>query len=229
MTDTVLCTAAFASGAALYTGDGYAPLNAGLVAAGVIGLYRYHFTRGKSYDNSARRGVMAAMQSITEVTPRPDPDMRSFIMRWKEDKPAAADQFIFVGDALAVSIEEQQFRRFVSLAIRRQNNALYGARTAAHRNRQGKFGRIKINWVLSERYFTRETRPRYTKDEYLSILEILAMTRLLKGRKQGGASGYLIGEYGENGYTSIAIERWLHYYPLPLSNRRRSFFSFLAN
>ena len=71
------------------------------------------------------------------------------------------------------------------------------------------FKQVKINWVLSEGYFTKVHYPRFLFDEYWACMIILGYTRLLEKKGQGDA-GHLVGDRGVNWYVNQAKSKWLH-------------------
>lgn len=226
--DVACCTAIAAGGTALLSDSGWYPLNLGLIGAGSLTLAkRYLWRSPSSYDNHNRK--MVQMASITKLNQCIDPDFNSYIMRWK-DKPEPPE-FRFSGDPLRVEVLESEFHRFIKLAVRRQSVALYGSRATGYRTSYGKFQRLKINWVLGEHYFTKETRPRFHPDLYWSIIFILTVTRLLRhGSRRAGSAGHLIGEYGPDRYTKLAMQRWIALFgPPPLSNSKRSIFNLFTH
>ena len=147
-----------------------------------------------------------------------DPDIARYKMTWKE---VPEPEFIFTADFLPLSVLRSELYRFVDIACQRQVRALNPARTSRKR--------VKINWVLSERYYTKSARPRFPGELYWSIKLILTTTRLVRGQKQG-ASGHLIGGYGPMGYTDLAQQRWLAMFGSPAPRRRGlSLFGRFAN
>lgn len=222
--NTILAATAISSGVSLWTGDGWFPqaLKIGFLAASTFGLIKYNFWTHSTYNPMPRR-AMAAMESSIRQIPSSDPDIKSYLYRWKPDKPEYRPKFIFRSDILFVPVHEDELRAFMKTAVLRQNNALYGGRAWRIRNNDGEFRRIKINWVLSENYFTRHHRPRYPLDLYQSIMIILAVSHLRRCANRNGKSDYLIGDWGVEGYVEQAIQRWLKYTAPTTSANRPSF------
>lgn len=209
--DTIYTTGLAAGSIAAYNDDGLLPLNVGLMVAGSLGLMRSHFLRrAKSTYNNQRR-KLAQMASIKQM-PRIDPDFARYEMKWKETEPP---EFVFVGDILPIPVLRSEFYRMIEIACIRQRQALYGTRYNKRKP--------KINWILSERHFTQIVRPRFHNDLYWSIIIILSTTRLKRGGKQGD-SGHLVGEYGPNRYTELAMIRWMQLFG-PSPKKQKSIFS----
>jgi hypothetical protein len=227
--NSVLLAAAISTGISLYTEQGWLPVGVklGILGASLIGLAKQNLWRSSSYDPTPRR-LLREMQSLQRI-PSQSPDVDSWLLRWKPEKPQPADEFVFYGDLLLVPVLEEEFRAFMKTAVRRQNNALYGGRAWRIRGKDGSFSRIKINWVLSENYFVNHHRPRFPLELYRSIMIILAATRLRRCVARSGKSDYLVGEWSAEGYVERAIGRWLKYHQSPTSGKRRSFLARLTN
>lgn len=160
-----------------------------------------------------KAGVSTSFASIVKM-PSLDPDVQSHRLRWKDAPP---QEFIFTGRGLQTPIPESILNRFVKLSWRRQSNALYGSKLNMVFAGEG-YKRLTVNQIFSERYFTRDTRPRFDLEDYYGCLHILMMTHLLRGRRQG-RGGTLVYSYEQT------IERAkVLWYPSPAEKRTWSTF-----
>ena len=208
--DIALASVSLASAAALVGGESVIPVPV-LLAGTVIPAYQLiRRNWPQSYAGKSTRQQLRNMASTVDdyLTPR-----------------YSDDEFYFRGLGLPVSVPESTFYRFVSIARRRQTNAIYGSKYT--RQWTGRtYRQIKINWVLSEGYFTNEVRPRFLTDEYWSCMRILRTARLLERKGQGDA-GHLVGDYGVGWYVARARTAWdARLYPTPrpyLSNLLSNF------
>lgn len=148
---------------------------------GAWGLYQLNqlgfWTPGYS---RRQAGVSTTYASIARAVST-DPDLQSWTHKWKEPLP---QEFIFEGRGLMTPIPETMFDRFVKLAWRRQVNALYGSRLNMVYAGEG-YKRLTVNQIFTEKYFTRDTRPRFDEEDYYGCLHILMVTQLVRGRRQG--------------------------------------------
>lgn len=135
-----------------------------------------------------------------------DRDIRSAILRWKDD--GIDDEFVFRGLGLPSQIPESRFAEFIRIARRRQTNALYGTKWSMTQVGNCQFRQLKKNEVLSAIYYTRRRYPKWPVDEYWACMMVLGYTRLLQKKGQGD-SGRLIGDKGAGWYIEEAKRRWL--------------------
>lgn len=149
-----------------------------------------------------------------------DPDIRSAILRWKDDQ--IDNEFIFRGLGLPCQIPESRFTEFIKTARRRQTNAVYGTKWSMVSVGNGNFRQLKKNEILSAAYYTKRKYPRWPVDEYWACMMILGYTRLLQKKGQGDA-GRLMGDKGCCWYVDEAKRRWLllvgQMKPKPFLNR----------
>lgn len=168
--------------------------------AGVSGL---HLLNRRVIKGRRPRQVFnfeAAWRGIVNDFVEGDPDIQTVKVRLQRGE--LAPEFRFTHRALPVDVLESEMYRFLKLAIHRQNIAVY--KTGL--NARGK--QIKINWVLSKRYFTQAARPRFFQDEYKACLVILGMTGFLSGRGSGH-SGYLKRLSGPGFMLEAIKDRWV--------------------
>lgn len=132
-----------------------------------------------------------------------DPDLQSWLYRWKNTRRER--EFEFLGFGLQTPIPETTLGRFLKLAWRRQTNAVYGNKYTLMRNEDGSFKKLTVNQVLSKEYFTKRTRPTFLDEEYLGCIFVLSVGHLILGRRQG-RGGQL--RYPPEKTLELAKERW---------------------
>lgn len=192
--DMLLATTSIASVAALF-GESSIPKPLLLAGATIPAFQLLRRNWPRSYAGQQQRRTL---QQITNLA-------------LKTDGPYYTNdfdnEFYFRGLGLPISVPESMFSRFISIARRRQTNARYGTKWSMQWT--GKtYRQIKINWVLSEGYFTNEVNPRFVGDEYWACMEILGYARLLNRKGQGDA-GHLVGDRGVSWYVVEAKRQWL--------------------
>ena len=127
-------------------------------------------------------------------------DVQTWVMRWKEDKPATEREFFFNGNGLPYALPESRLMKFCRDGFRRQ--ALAEHKTLV---RDGdNFRRVKSKDILSESHFVNEAR--FDRNDYLACLHVLACTYLMTGRR-AGTSGRLIDTPGRT--VDLAKSEWL--------------------
>lgn len=175
------------------------------------GLYQLSQLGLWSGGSRSRVGVFASLVPAKSF----DPDVQSWTMKYN-GKPVERE-FVFAGRGLTTPIPETVFSRFVKLAWRRQSNALYGSKMNMLYAGEG-YRRLTVNQIFSEIYYTREVRPRFDAEDYYGCLHILAITKLLRGRRQGrgGVLAYPFEQVVEQ-----AKALW---YPSPTNKRTWSTF-----
>lgn len=163
-------------------GDGLMTASPTLGATAVLGAWGVYQLQqlGLWSSRSPRAGVSTTFASIARAVST-DPDLQSWTHKWKEPLP---QEFIFEGRGLMTPIPETMFDRFVKLAWRRQVNALYGSKLNMVYAGEG-YKRLTVNQIFTEKYFTRDTRPRFDEEDYYGCLHILMVTQLVRGRRQG--------------------------------------------
>lgn len=170
-----------------------------------------------------RRNPSAIKQmawSVLVPVESPDPDLQSWLLKWKDRKPR---EFEFIGFGLPAPLPETTFTRFLGIAWRRQMNATYGNKYNMIREGDT-FRQLSINQVFSRVHFRKRTRPVFQEEDYNSCLFILMRTNLIRGRRQG-KGGVL--RYPPDKTTELAKERW--YGRLPTESRKRlTFFNLLT-
>lgn len=175
------------------------------VAGGIVNAYALVARRrgGITYVRKEWRKMTHVAVGWKEV-PSDDSGRKKFIRRWKAAAPET--EFVFYGLGIPVPVGETLLLRFMKIAKRRQNNALY--RGGLVWTGEG-YKTIRLNWVLSEEHFTKRVSPRFPEDEYCAILIILGYSRLMTGGRRQGSSGRLIGDYSPQRYVEIAIHKWI--------------------
>jgi hypothetical protein len=161
-----------------------------------------------------RRAPSAIKQmaySVLIPSEPPDPDMQSWLLKWKDRRPR---EFEFIGFGLPAPVPETTFTRFIGIAWRRQMNATYGSKYNMMRDGDT-FRQLSINQVFSRMHFRKRTRPTFQEEDYNSCLFILLRTNLIRGRRQG-KGGVL--RYPPDKTTELAKERW--YGRLPTETRK---------
>lgn len=209
--DGTLATIAIASATALINGNGPTALLWGF--GGVAGLTV--LSRRWPWRTATRMPQWSkAFESLAPLVGG------GYELKWydKREKPED-DEFIFFGLGLPVPVSETTLCRFISIARRRQDNALSGTQFSMLRTGNN-FRQLKINWVLSQNHYTKIIYPRFPRDEYLGCLMILGYTRLMTARGNG-SSGRLFGDVGHwstEQYTRTAKQRWIALHPTTSSN-----------
>jgi hypothetical protein len=181
---------------------------------GAWGLYQLQQLGLWSSYGRSRIGVSTSFASIVKAQSL-DPDRQSYIHKWKDPLP---EEFIFTGRGLMTPIPETTLDRFIKLAWRRQVNALYGSKLNMVYAGEG-YKRLTVNQIFSEKYFTRDTRPRFDQEDYYGCLHILMVTKLLRGRRQG-RGGTLTYSYEQSVERAKAL--WM---PYPTKKRTWSTFA----
>ena len=189
--DVALASVSLASAAALTGGESVVPNPVLLAGAVIPALQVLRRNWSRPYHGKSNRAALRNFASTVD----------DYLTPIIED-----NEFYFRGRSLPVSIPESTFYRFINIARRRQTNAIYGSKYTRQWTGYG-YRQIKINWVLSEGYFTNEVRPRFLVDEYWACMRILRTARLLERKGQGDA-GHLVGDYGVGWYVARARAMW---------------------
>jgi hypothetical protein len=219
--DGTLSTVAVASATALYNDVGWPP--AVLIGFGGVAALTVISRRWPWRSSSSRVPQWSrAFQSMVPLSGG------GYTMKWhdKREKPEE-EEFVFFGLGLPVPISEGTLHRFVSIARRRQKNALFDTQFSMLQAGNN-FKRLRINWVLSQNYYTRKINPRLAEDEYFGCLMVLGYTRLLIGRVSG-SSGRLFGDvvhWQTERYTRTAKQRWLALSPTRSPNLVKKMMNF---
>lgn len=157
-----------------------------------------------------RRSAFTFARDVTTIG-----DVQTWVMKWKEEKPALPDEFYFWGNGLPDKLPEHVLMRFCKIGFRRQ--ALVQHKTLVRDGEE--FKRIKAKDILSKKHFLGSAR--FAEADYNSCIYILSCTWLLTGRR-AGTSGRLLETPGRT--VDLARSRWA---ALASPRPRRKLFSFI--
>jgi len=125
------------------------------------------------------------------------------ILRWYDRRDKPAGEFMFYGDILPTVVPESMMYRFCRLALERQGII----RDSDGRTYKRTGRKLRSHETLSEVYFTSELSPKFLKEEYDAIYDILFLTGYWINRRVGH-SGTLLVAHGTTPQKLVHRVRW---------------------
>lgn len=177
-------------------------------ALGCWTYYQFGLLRNSAPSRRPRWSDMAkAMAKDSRVyvnvpAPADSPDIKTTRTRHIVD--AKPSEFVFDHEFLPTRLPETRLHKFLDIARRRQNAAIHGTGI--------QFRRVKINWVLSRKWFTESARPRWPVSDYDACMIVLGLCDMIAGKPGQGNSGHLMGNEGPSKMVDDAVNRWMQLY-----------------